>query len=596
MINFDLNSFYLSNLYPKRNEEVEVSILIKNTFCFDRAFLTYFNEGGINKRELRRFNYNSSYDRYSASFNTSWDDETYLSFEFEKDNKVFYYSKAGLKPYPSIQKNMYKILNDLNVPCWINGRSAYQILVDRFFNKRGDIGVRNNEYNFDGASSRELKEDEIPPSFSQSRCLDFYNGDLYGVIDKIPYLKELGISCIYFNPIFSARTMHRYDCIDFFNVDEHIGGNEAFIQMVKALHENDIKVIIDISINHVGSDHPWFLSAQRGGDEREFFYQREDGSFIYWYNVQTLPQLNYNSEKLKDIIYRSEDSVLKRYLKEPFNIDGWRLDVANVLGRFEDNQMTKELWSDINSHLRMIKKDVYLVGEHWLDPSDYIDGKMWDASMNYLGSGRLLRLYKGEKDRFSLDSWGHDIKDTKPLSLKELSNAIKETQDAILEQYRDFQYNLFDSHDTPRIYNYNKGMSKYENILMILYSLAGLPSLYYGDENKLNGRLSDVEGSRYLMDFKKDEKLFSLLSFLAKIRKSKAFSTGFKVLDIKSNVLGILRYSKKESYLFLIVDRKSKVKLDLSFLNYKEIKLIYGKTKIEDSTFLVESSSIFLIS
>ena len=169
--------------------------------------------------------------------------------------------------------------------------------------------------------------------FAMPANLAFHVADslsLQGIQQKIPYLKELGVTALYLNPIFYAPSSHKYDCLDYFHVDPHFGGDQALADLSAALHANGMKLILDISINHTGIAHKWF---NRDGDwfdkkigaynnpyalERKYYFFQEDNSYHGWFNVDTMPTLNYTSEELRHIIYRGEDSVLKKWLKLGF--------------------------------------------------------------------------------------------------------------------------------------------------------------------------------------------------------------------------------------------------------------------------------------
>ncbi len=127
---------------------------------------------------------------------------------------------------------------------------------------------------------------------------------MQGIEDSIEYFKRFGVDTLYVNPIGRALTTHRYDCIDFFHVDEHLGGNEAFAKLCESLHANGMKIIVDISINHTGSEHPWYKKAQLDSSSKEagYYYFNDDRSAVCWQGVPTLVQLNYTNEELRNIM------------------------------------------------------------------------------------------------------------------------------------------------------------------------------------------------------------------------------------------------------------------------------------------------------
>ena len=160
---------------------------------------------------------------------------------------------------------------------------------ERFCNGNPENDVKDGEYIFDGFPCKKVKDwDSVPEPYSKAHCLDFYGGDLEGIRQKIPYLKKLGVTALYLNPIFYAATVHKYDCLDYFSVDPHFGGDKALSDLTDELHKNGIRIILDVSINHTGIANKWFnrdgtfFPISEGAfnnpssTEREFyFFERE---------------------------------------------------------------------------------------------------------------------------------------------------------------------------------------------------------------------------------------------------------------------------------------------------------------------------------
>lgn len=445
-------------------------------------------------------------------------------FAFIYGGRSYYYAKRGIMRNVPIRTDRFTLIPSLEAPAWVSSSTCYQIFPDRFCNGDPDCGAKEGEYEFDGGRVTVHDFSEKPQPFPISRCLDFYNGDLKGIEKKIDYLKALGINVLYINPINTALTVHRYDSIDFFHVDPKLGGDEALISLIEKLHEHGIRIIVDISINHTGTASPWFKKAieDENADERDF-YIFEDGNPSYWQGVKTLSELNYTSDRLRDLIYRNKDSAMQRFLRPPFNQDGWRLDVAAETGR-RPAQQTKEIWREVRQSLKSVKKDLYLVGEDWDDSSEYLQGDMWDGCMNYYGSGRILRSWIGERDRFLSAGWGHDPESEAPWSGIETALAIADGVRTVPDQMAFFQMNLIDSHDTPRLHLNARVMDRdiYYGGLMALFLLPGMPSIYYGDEILLDGEMGSVEGARYPMSWNEDmwdKETLSMYRTLSSIRK-----------------------------------------------------------------------------
>lgn len=300
---------------------------------------------------------------------------------------------------------------------------------------------------------------------------------------------------------------------------------------------------------------------------------------------------------------------MKKFLLPPYSIDGWRLDVAPELGRTETDQLCKEVWREVKTSLRGVKDDLYLVGEDWNDATEYLEGDMWDATMNYFGSGRLLRSWMGEKDRFQCGGWGHSPGLEKySMDAYTLAEALKDTENASQDLSRFFRMNLFDSHDTPRLHNntaiYNEDI--YKGVVMALYMLPGMPNIYYGDEISIGGKLGSVEASRYPMVW--DESMWNkgmlnthkIMGALRKNNDDLAFASAYYI-PLNKNILAIFRKGKEKGYLLLLNKNEEVQNIVLDnqiFKGYQEMKDIEnGENQKLDSPLSLPSnkSRVFIL-
>ncbi|MCY1152592.1 MAG: alpha-amylase family glycosyl hydrolase, partial [Sphaerochaetaceae bacterium] len=357
---FNISRNFVAPLYPKKGEEVKINIIGLSDLNFVR--LNYKKNGSWDSLILNiEKKLNNELALYSGNFII--EEDTLLNFTFER-NLVFYnYSKRGVSVFQPCDNDSFEIKVDIEAPLWPSNSVCYQIFPDRFRNGNPEIGVKDNQYEFDGALTIERNFDQPPLEFEKGRCVDFYNGDLKGVEDSLNYLKSLGVNCIYLNPIGVSKTTHRYDCCDFFHVDPNLGGDEALISLIDAAHKQSIKVIVDISINHTGIEHPWFKTAlnDKKSKEAAYYYIDENNNITFWQGVKTLPQLNYNNQELRDLMYRDENSVIKKFLKPPFNQDGWRFDVADEVGRKDNDQFNDEIWREVRKSIKEENPNAYIL-------------------------------------------------------------------------------------------------------------------------------------------------------------------------------------------------------------------------------------------
>lgn len=549
-----LSETFCSSVFPEEGEVVRIRVAVSKKI--ERAILRYDDYTGLmSDDEMSYLGFFDNAHFYEGRMQVAKCRER-LSYFFIlfSEKEVFYYAKNGLRRTPPRFSSRFIIVPSLDAPSWVSDVTCYQIFPDRFCNGDETNDVRTGEYSFDGGTVTAKNFDEDPEDFNISRCLDFYNGDLKGIEEKLDYLKELGISMLYINPVFSSMTVHRYDAIDFFNVDKKLGGNEALASLVEKAHEKGIKILLDISINHVGTASLWYREALEGkGEAAAFFTRNEDGSIKYWNGVETLADLDYHSEKLRDIIYRGEESAMKKFLRPPFSIDGWRLDVAPEVARTEDESLCLDVWRDVRFSLKAEKRDLYLVGEGWDDSEKYLDTSAWDSTMNYFGSSRIFRMLLGEEDRFLTKGWGFPPKEGNRISAREASIAINDYLNGNLDQNVYFMMNLIDSHDTPRLHLHEAVMNdeRYLSLVMALYMLPGFPSIYYGDEIKISGRINSVEGSRYPMcwdEEKWNQKYLSWHRMLGAVRGKEGFGkSAFYLSSIGEDVLIMFRYLNDET-------------------------------------------------
>ena len=480
--------------------------------------------------------YEANVTMYSASLR-------YQFLILSEDAILYGYSQYGVTPY--LQDHIYDfvLLSDYHQPSWIRKGIFYQIFPDRFCNGDPSLNVRDREFSVNGFPSTEIKDWDTPAAdYEEAHCMDFYNGDLIGIQKKIPYLKSLGINALYLNPIFTAPSVHKYDCTDYEQIDPHLGGEKALAELTDALHKNGMKLILDISINHTGMSHKWF-------HKDNYYCRNEDKSYACWADVDTLPVLNYGSEELRNKVYRAEDSVLKKWLKPPFQIDGWRFDVADEMCKRGKCPLDMEVWPEIRQSIRSVNPEAYILAESWLDNTAYLQGDCWDASMNYYGFARLIRQFLGLPDPYF---WNHP--QLSELCMTMNAEQLKERMMRYLSRipfiFWQEQFNLLNSHDMGRIQHYPIDPKDYRGAVIMQFALPGVPSVYYGDEARIEGWIGGFEGARYPMPWvegMEEKTSWKLHQKLAKIRQEEAAFTegGFRFLYAKGKTLAFVRIHAK---------------------------------------------------
>ena len=560
---------FVSNPHPKFRETVKIRIRMYDDAPVKAVILRALVDGGEKLTEMQELKKERGFVYYETEL-TMVEKRMQYHFYLVCEDGIRFYNQREVSTCMPDHAHDFVLLADYVQPAWVKDAVFYQIFPERFCNGEPSNDVRSGEYVFEGHATIRMEDWNAPVlPYEEGHCLDFYGGDLQGIKEKIPYLKKLGVTALYLNPIFTAPTAHKYDCIDYFHVDPHFGGDEALAELSAALHENGMKLILDISINHTGATHKWFNrdgvffdkseGAYNNPDSRErgYYFFGEDNSYHGWFGVDNMPTLNYTAESLRDIIYRAEDSVLKKWLKPPYSIDGWRFDVADVFARNGEIQLADELWPEICRSIRAENPQAYILAEDWCDCAEHLQGDQWDSAMNYYGCGRVIRQFLGETDLFMTKI---DCLRNAPakLSAEDVEKRVMGHLSRIPHALWGNQFNLFDSHDTPRLTN-NPAVHPEElrGAVMFQFLLAGAPSIYYGDEAGIDGTLETMEGCRYPMPWGKDfegSEMFRLHQTLAqaKCEHEALRSGGMKFLYAENDVIAIARFNGKDAFVGII--------------------------------------------
>lgn len=571
---------FVSNPSPKLFETVKIRIRMYEDAPVKHVLLRSIPNGAEHLDEMHVLKKEHGLVYYEAELKMS---ENRMQYQFYLvcEDVVYFYTQKEITTYVPDHTYDFVLMADYVQPAWVKDAVFYQIFPERFCNGDESNDVQNGEYSQDGFPTIKMPSwDAKTLTYQEGHCLDFYGGDLQGVKEKIPYLKELGVTAVYLNPIFIAPSAHKYDCLDYFHVDPHFGGDEALASLSAALHENGMKLILDISINHTGIAHKWFnrdgvwfdksIGAYNNPDskERSYYFFNEDNSYHGWYGVETLPTLNYTADSLREVIYRAEDSVLKKWLKPPYNIDGWRFDVADVFARNDAVQLAHELWPEIRKSIKEVNPQAYILAEDWGDCAHYMQGDEWDSPMNYFGCGRVIRQFLGEPDLFM---GRNEILKKVPykMTAADVKNRVTEHLAKLPYALQENQFNLFDSHDVSRLHNNPKvNADEYRGAVIFQFMLPGAASIYYGDEAGVDGVLDTNEGCRYPMPWSKDFKngeAYKLNQTMAKMKAAhKALSRGgMKFLYAEGNVVAIARFCGEEVFVGILSTENQDVTIRL---------------------------------
>lgn len=387
-----------------------------------------------------------------------------------------------------------------DTPHDFKGKVMYQIFPDRFA-KSGEVNPNGKLVPYELHKDTDETPVYLPDKNGRITNSDFFGGNLGGIVEKLPYLKDMGVGIIYLNPIFMAYSNHRYDTADYKKIDPLLGTEEDFRILCHEAHKLGIKIILDGVFSHTGSNSIYFDAEHIFGNGavsnpdspyRDWF-TFEDYPYRYtsWWGIDTLPCVNELNQSFMDYIINSEDSVISLWLR--LGADGFRLDVAD--------ELPDEFIAAFHKKLKEVKPTAMLLGEVWEDASNkisygirrrYFSDSELDSVMNYPFKEAIIGFVTGKIT-------GHEFAD-RIMTVAE--NYPRPVLDCLM--------NLLSSHDTPRIITAlsgkGEGMSKTEKAelrlhgeelertltltkvsALLQFTLPGNPCIYYGDEIGMEG-------------------------------------------------------------------------------------------------------------
>ena len=480
-----------SQLNYKIGEKVKIRLRVEVDAPVERVFLRSYPDGEQAMTEMT-----PAPDPVNLAENCRWWEVTFTvtmpqnpyRFLLLTPDGGWWYSAAGTTRFSPTDATDFKILAGFNQPDWVRSAVFYQIFPDRFADGDPSNNVQDGEYLIYGHPVIARKWGELPNTVRGFGGREFFGGDLQGITQKLDYLQELGITALYLTPIFTAPSNHKYDVADYREVDAHFGGNEALKDLRSALDRYGMRLMLDIVPNHSGKDNVWFTAALADPNSPTagyFFFYQHPQEYESWFGTGTLPKLNYQSLALRDEMYAGENSIMRTWLRPPYRIDGWRVDVANMLGRQGESQLGHKVGRGMRKAVKQEDPQAYLLGEHFHDGTSHLQGDELDASMNYRGfSLPLLRWLCG----FDTASPSRPYADPHLLPSEALADQWQAFLAAIPWQIAVQQFNLLGSHDTPRVLTAaHNNLALAKVAAAILMTFPGVPCIYYGDEIGMEG-------------------------------------------------------------------------------------------------------------
>jgi glycosidase len=474
---------------------------------------------GTEETPLVRLGAHANRDVCHCLFSSAADSVPIL-IRLEAEGRGLFYGGNGFQTDPAAARPLNVRLSELpvfRVPDWIRRGVIYQIFPDRFCNGDPGLDPDFSEWYYDDCRTPPPPGELLPPQREYYHLADdwydcgglrqtpflepgkpdwwsFYGGDIPGLASRLDYLSGLGVTVIYFNPLWQAKSNHKYDAADFRRVDPHFGSTAQLKDLVKLLHGRGIRVILDVAFNHTGETFWAFRDCVEKGEASPYwnwydwrqwplpkplppdFDPRE--YYQCWWGIKDMPDLNYDLSRshpaenyVRDIRKAIPNAALVDYLLESvawwlqdIGIDGFRLDVPDEVPYW--------FWQLFRAHVKSLKPDAYIVGEIWNNAQGWVNHRYFDAVMNYA-------FFKNPV----LDYFLHGLMDRDAFQAR-----IGEGLAAYPLQALQAMMNLLGSHDTWRVAELVDGdLARLRLALFFQFTFVGVPHIYYGDEIAMRG-------------------------------------------------------------------------------------------------------------
>ncbi|MDT2712119.1 glycoside hydrolase family 13 protein [Enterococcus dongliensis] len=432
-------------------------------------------------------------------------------------------------------------------PSWYRDAVFYQIFPDRFANGNPDRKINQPKKDSFIYATEEDTPFYIKNQQNEIARWDFFGGNFKGIQAKIPYFQELGITAVYLNPIFEASSNHRYDTNDYFKVDGVLGTEEDFRELIVALHEAGIAVVLDGVFSHVGKNSRYFnlsgLYGKSTGAARNpqspyyewFTFNHYPDDYKAWWGVADLPEVRKENPNYQEFIYGDLDSVLSKWTA--MGVDGWRLDVAD--------ELPDEFISGIRKQLASYQEKI-LIGEVWEDASNkiaydtrrkYVFGDHLQGVMNYPLRQQILAILKQSR------------------SLKDICEEMIRYQENYPTDFYYNQLNNIGTHDTERILTMLDGsIEALDQAWGLMFMMPGIPCVYYGDEAGLTGG-KDPENRKFFPWQSIDPAIFeNCRKWITRRKTFDVLKQGefFPFYSQKQQIFGIIRYLEEAYVIYAI--------------------------------------------
>ena len=596
-------------------EEIHLRLCMPRSFCCNKALFVFRRDDGAYEEREMQWAGMCGDDAEIWDIHTSIETEGLYWYHFDYcssygrssvlqcDNGVggFVGSQFARKDW-----QLTVTEKDFTTPDWLKGGIIYQIFPDRFYN--------SGEKKKNVPTDRVMREDwgnepEWRPT-PDGKVLnnDFFGGDLKGIQEKLPYLKSLGVNCIYLNPIFEAHSNHRYDTADYGKIDPVLGTEKDFKNLCKEAKKQGIHIILDGVFSHTGDDSVYF--NRKGRYETLGAYNSPESPYYKWYKFTdypdkyqswwgfvTLPEVIEEGEEYRNFI-NGKGGIVEKWLKA--GADGFRLDVADEL---------PDIFIDeLRDRLKLTKPDALLMGEVWEDATTkhsygsrrrYLLGSQFDSVMNYPFANAILDFCRNGKAENFMETVMQIVENYPKQCLDVMMNHIgtHDTERAITKmagescEYRDRVWQSQHFLDDEK---YAKGVKLLKCAVALQYTLPGVPSVYYGDEAGLQGYKDPFNRGCYPWG-KENQELVTFYRTMGEIRtENKVFEKGsFYPVSYMLGCVAFRRHDENGDIMVIVNRNEHSINYRLPDF-YQNAKTLYGDNVQNGEVFINGCSFVIL--
>ena len=479
----DGSELYVANQRPKLGESVKLRIRVHSSLGEVKRVLIRQSDSGeaFLASQAKRFMTRHGWLWFEGQIKMHNPEVHYRFFIELKNGSSFWLNGTGLHELDRPDSEDFRVNTYSSAPRWAAKSVMYQIFPDRFARSAAADRHATPEW----AKPARWGEAVIGkgPGVSQQ----FFGGDLIGAAEHLDHLKKLGANVLYITPFFPGRSNHRYDASTFGSVDPLLGGNKALSSLVEKAHSMGIKVMGDLTANHTGAGHEWFVAAfgnPKAPETEFYFFDEANKKYDSWWGVASLPKLNWSSLELRRRFVQGKTSVVAKWLKPPYNLDGWRIDVANMTGRIRDVDLNREVGALIRETVQSVRPDAFLIGEFTKDAAAHVVGDSYQGAMTYSNfTAPVWRWLANPAEKREEQQLGPGRKGIAASELIELHSRFSGTMPWHVRKHN---LNALDTHDTGRFITYAIPGSQ-RVAAGLQFTLPGIPMIFAGDEFGLGG-------------------------------------------------------------------------------------------------------------